>query len=65
MTLSPRVVLVHRQSEYDELVGRHGSPGQAAFFLSTRGRDIAEVLALSTGLAKRDLYARVVARKRG
>ena len=45
MTLSPRVVLVHRQSEYDELVGRHGSPGQAAFFLSTRGRDLAEVLA--------------------
>jgi len=45
VTLSPRVVLVHRRSEYDELVGRHGSPGQAAFFLSTRGRDIAEVLA--------------------
>ena len=45
MTLAPRVVLVHRQSEYDELVGRHGSHGQAAFFLSTRGRDIAEVLA--------------------
>jgi len=45
MTLAPRVVLVHRQSEYDELVGRHGSPGQAAFFLSTRGRDIEEVRA--------------------
>jgi hypothetical protein len=45
VTLSPRVVLVHRRSEYDELVGRHGSHGQAAFFLSTRGRDIAEVVA--------------------
>jgi hypothetical protein len=45
MTLAPRVVLVHRRSEYDELVGRHGSHGQAAFFLSTRGRDIAEVQA--------------------
>jgi hypothetical protein len=44
VTLAPRVVLVHRRSEYDELVGRHGSHGQAAFFLSTRGRDIAEVL---------------------
>jgi len=44
MTLSPRVVLVHRRTEYDELVGRHGSHGQAAFFLSTRGRDIAEVV---------------------
>jgi hypothetical protein len=45
VTLAPRVVLVHRRSEYDELVGRHGSHGQAAFVLSTRGRDIAEVLA--------------------
>jgi hypothetical protein len=45
MSLAPRVVLVHRRSEYDELVGRHGSHGQAAFFLSTRGRDIAEVQA--------------------
>jgi hypothetical protein len=43
MTLAPRVVLVHRRSEYDELVGRHGSRGQAAFFLSSRGRDLAEV----------------------
>jgi hypothetical protein len=45
MSLAPRVVLVHRRSEYDELVGRHGSHGQAAFFLSSRGRDIAEVQA--------------------
>lgn len=45
MSLAPRVVLVHRRSEYDELVGRHGSHGQAAFFLSSRGRDIAEVVA--------------------
>lgn len=45
MTLSPRVVLVHRSTEYEELLGRHGSHGQAAFYLSTRGRDIAEVQA--------------------
>ena len=43
MTLAPRVVLVHRRTEYDDLVARHGSPGQAAFFLSTRGREIDEV----------------------
>jgi hypothetical protein len=45
VTLAPRVVLVHRRSEYDELVGRHGSHGQAAYFLASRGRDIAEVQA--------------------
>jgi hypothetical protein len=43
MTLMPRVVLVHRRTEYEELLGRHGSHGQAAFFLSSRGRAIAEV----------------------
>ncbi|MCT9075970.1 NAD(+)/NADH kinase [Streptomyces fulvoviolaceus] len=43
MTLAPRVVLVHRTTEYEELVARHGTHGQAAFFLSSRGRDIEEV----------------------
>ncbi|SHH25165.1 hypothetical protein SAMN05443575_3538 [Jatrophihabitans endophyticus] len=43
MTLAPRVVFVHRRTEYEELLERHGSRGQAAFFLRTRGRDIAEV----------------------
>ncbi|MFD7813007.1 hypothetical protein ACFV6E_08700 [Streptomyces sp. NPDC059785] len=43
MSLAPRVVLVHRTTEYEELVARHGTHGQAAFFLSSRGRDIAEV----------------------
>jgi len=43
MSLAPRVVVVHRATEYDELLARHGSHGQAAFFLSSRGRDIAEV----------------------
>lgn len=43
MTLVPRVVLVHRATELDELIARHSTRGQAAFFLSTRGRDIAEV----------------------
>ena len=43
MTLPPRVVLVHRATELDELIARHGTRGQAAFFLSTRGRDLVEV----------------------
>ena len=45
MTLAPRVVLVHRRSEYDELLARHGSAGQAEFYLGMRGRDIGEVRA--------------------
>lgn len=43
MSLSPRVVIVTRRTEYDEMLATHGTRGQAAFFLSTRGRDIAEV----------------------
>jgi NAD kinase len=43
VTLAPRAVLVHRRTEYEELLARHGTRGQAAFFLSTRGRDIQEV----------------------
>ncbi|ADP84868.1 hypothetical protein [Pseudofrankia inefficax] len=43
-TLPPRVVVVHRRSEYDELLDRHGTAGQAAFFLAGRGRDLADVV---------------------
>ena len=43
MSLAPRVVLVHRTTEYEELVARHGTHGQAAFFLTSRGRSIEEV----------------------
>lgn len=43
MTLVPRVVLVHRHTEYQELLARHGSRGQAAFFLARRGRSLDEV----------------------
>ncbi|WP_109508477.1 NAD(+)/NADH kinase [Nocardioides speluncae] len=43
MTVSPRVVVCHRQTEYDALLAHHGTRGQAAFFLSGRGRDLAEV----------------------
>ncbi|MEU6014164.1 hypothetical protein ABZ826_08890 [Streptomyces sp. NPDC047515] len=43
MSLAPRAVLVHRTTEYEELLARHGTHGQAAFFLSRRGRSIDEV----------------------
>lgn len=43
MTLSPRAVVVHRRTEYDELLARHGTARQAEFFLERRGRTIGEV----------------------
>ncbi|MDH6707924.1 NAD kinase [Kitasatospora sp. MAA19] len=43
MSLAPRAVLVHRRTEYEELLAHHGTPGQAAFFLSSRGRSVDEV----------------------
>ena len=45
MALAPRIVVVHRRSELDELVDRHATYGQAEFFLRSRGRDIAAVQA--------------------
>ncbi|MFD7087735.1 hypothetical protein [Streptomyces sp. NPDC059883] len=43
MSLAPRAVLVYRTSEYEELLSRHGTHGQAAFVLSSRGRSVEEV----------------------
>lgn len=43
MSLTPRVVVVTRRTEYEEMIATHGTRGQAAFFLSTRGRDIDEL----------------------
>ena len=43
MSLAPRVVMVQRKTEYTELVERHGTAGQAAFFLGSRGVDLAEI----------------------
>ena len=40
MTLAPRIVTVHRRTELDELLARHGTRGQAEFFLASRGRSI-------------------------
>jgi hypothetical protein len=44
-TLAPRVVVVSRHSELDELLARHGTRGAAAYFLRQRGRDLDEVTA--------------------
>lgn len=41
--LAPRAVLVHRRTELDELLERHGTRGQVEFFLRQRGRTLAEV----------------------
>lgn len=38
---APRVVVVHRRTEYEELVARHGTRGQAEFFLASRRQDLA------------------------
>ncbi|MEX5708449.1 hypothetical protein AB1484_09045 [Parafrankia sp. FMc6] len=43
MSLAPRAVIVHRRTEYTELLEHHGTRGQAEFFLRSRGRDMAEV----------------------
>jgi NAD kinase len=43
VSLAPRAVLVYRRTEYEELLARHGTRGQAAFFLKTRNRQIEEV----------------------
>ncbi|MER6449230.1 hypothetical protein [Streptomyces venezuelae] len=61
MSLAPRAVLVHRRTEYEELLARHGTHGQAAFFLSSRGRSIDEVVRRHdrTRQALRDVAAAV------
>ena len=40
---SPRVVVVTRETEYEQLLARHATRGQAAFFLRDRGRSIEQV----------------------
>ncbi|GAA4840041.1 NAD(+)/NADH kinase [Luteimicrobium xylanilyticum] len=43
MSLRRRAVVVHRRTELDELLDRHGTRGQAEFFLRTRGRTLDDV----------------------
>ncbi|GAB7036827.1 MULTISPECIES: NAD(+)/NADH kinase [Catenuloplanes] len=49
-TLNPRVVIVSRRSELDELLARHGTRGAAAFFLRERGRTLDDVTARHAAL---------------
>lgn len=42
-TATPRAVFVHRETDYEQLLARHATPGQARFFLDTRGQRIEDV----------------------
>lgn len=55
-SLKPRVVLVSRMTEYAALLAKHGTRGQAEFFLSTRGQNIEE-LEVRDALQSRTLTA--------
>lgn len=57
--LAPRVVIVHRVSEYQTLIERHGTRGQAGFFLSSRDQSIDRVEAVHVAL--RDCIAKTKA----
>jgi NAD kinase len=48
---NPRLVIVHRRTELQELLDRHATRGQAEFFLRTRGRSIQDVQERHDGLA--------------
>jgi hypothetical protein len=43
MASTPRAVVVTRPTEYERLLGDHGTHGQAAFFLASRGQSIDHV----------------------
>lgn len=49
-SIPTRAVLVTRRSAYAELVARHGTRGQAAFFLSTRGEALEPLAARDRAL---------------
>ncbi|MEV4753845.1 hypothetical protein AB0J86_01830 [Micromonospora sp. NPDC049559] len=49
-TLAPRVVVVSRRSELEELLARHGTRAAAAHYLRQRGRDLDEVVDRHDGL---------------
>ena len=42
-SLTPRVVLVTRESDYEWLLAHHATRGQTAFFLEQRGQSLAQV----------------------
>lgn len=49
-SLAPRVVIVRRASEFQTLLARHGTRGQAAFFLKSRDQNIDDVEAVHARL---------------
>ncbi len=49
-TLAPRVVVVSRRSELDELLSRHGTSAAAGYFLKQRGRKVSDVQRQHTSL---------------
>jgi len=51
-TLAPRVVVVSRRSELDELLIRHGTRAAAGYFLGQRGRSLDEVTERHTAQQK-------------
>ena len=59
MSLTPRIVMVHRLTEFDELIARHGTRQQVGFFLSSRGRSLDDVEARHT--AQHEAAAQVLA----
>lgn len=59
MTITPRAVVVYRRTELDELLERHGTRSQAAFFLKQRGQSLDDVTARHE--AQTDALAQVAA----
>ena len=48
----PRVVLVTRPTLYEQMLARHGTAGQAAFFLKGQGRDLRDYELAHAGFEK-------------
>jgi hypothetical protein len=44
VSTTPRVVVAHRPTEWMQLLDRHATPGQARFFLESRGRAVEPIL---------------------
>mgnify|MGYP001228403967 CR=1 FL=1 len=40
---NPRAVVVHRRTQYDDVIARHGTRGQAEFYLAMRQQDLSDV----------------------
>jgi hypothetical protein len=45
---TPRVVVAYRPTEWTQLLDRHATPGQARFFLESRGREVEPILEVTS-----------------